>query len=216
MSAENIRVLIVDDHIVMREGLSALINSWENMLVVGEAADGCEAVQKARELRPDIIIMDLVMPGMSGVEATTEIINENRNAKVLVLTSFSEENKVIPAIQAGALGYLLKESSSKELIQAILDVYNGKLALHPALTRKVISELGRPPEIKTGDELTDREIEVLKLVAQGLSNQSLGEALCISEHTVARHISSLLEKLGLENRTQAALYAIKTGLVDLK
>jgi NarL family two-component system response regulator LiaR len=200
----------------MREGLSALINSWENMEVIGEAADGCEAIEKARDLQPDIIIMDLVMPGMSGVEAISEIIHENDKAKVLVLTSFSEEHKVIPAIQAGALGYLLKESSSKELIQAILDVYNGKLALHPALTHKVVSELGRPPEIRAGDALTDRETEVLKLVAQGLSNQSLAETLCISEHTVARHMSSLLEKLGLENRTQAALYAIRSGLVDLK
>lgn len=212
-----IRVLIVDDHTVMREGLSALINSWSNMEVVGEAANGQEAISKARSLRPDIILMDLVMPGMGGVEAIAEIIRNDREARVLVLTSFSEDDKVIPAIQAGALGYMLKESSSKELIHAILDVYDGKLALHPALTRKVVRELGRPPESRTSnDNLTERETEVLKLVAGGLSNLSIAEALGISEHTVARHISSLLDKLGLENRTQVALYAIRIGLVELK
>jgi NarL family two-component system response regulator LiaR len=211
-----IRVLVVDDHIVMREGLSALVNSWTEMEVVGEAADGCEAIDKTRSLNPDVILMDLVMPCMGGVEAIGQIMKENRKARILVLTSFSEDDKVLPAIQAGALGYLLKDSSSKELIQAIFDVHAGKLALHPAVTRKVIQGLNRFNENEiTTEALTEREVDVLKLIAKGHTNQAIAKDLCISERTVARHVSSVLSKLRLENRTQAALHALRIGLVEL-
>jgi len=210
-----IRVLVVDDHVVVREGLCALIGSWPELEVIGEASDGMEAVLKARTLRPEVILIDLVMPRMGGVEAIAEIVQENPNVRVLVLTSFSEDDKVTDAIQAGALGYLLKESSSGDLIQAIFDVYQGKLSLHPAITRKVIRRLGRPMSLPS-NVLTEREIEVLKLVAQGLSNKGIAEELCISEWTVTKHVSSLLGKLSLENRTQAALFALRTGLVELK
>jgi len=211
------RVLIVEDHVVVREGLCALISTSPGLVVVGEASDGSEAISKSRSLRPDVILMDLVMPRKGGVDAIAEIMRENPAMKVLVLTSFSESDKVMQAIQAGALGYLLKESSSRDLIQAIHDVYQGKLALHPAITRHVIRRLSEPAGEQAVERLlSEREVEVLKLVAQGLSNKGIADACCISEWTVTKHVSSLLGKLGLENRTQAALYALRRGLVELQ
>jgi NarL family two-component system response regulator LiaR len=214
---DSIRVLVVDDHVVVREGLCALINSWPELSVVGEASDGLEAVDKARILAPDVILMDLVMPHMGGVEAISRIMQGNPDARVLVLSSFSEDEQVACAIRAGALGYLLKESSSSDLIQAIFDVHQGKLSLHPSITRQVVRRLGRPSDAHLAASLlTPREIQVLKLVAQGLSNKGIAEALCLSEWTVNKHVGSLLNKLELENRTQAALYALRTGLAELK
>lgn len=211
-----VKVLVVEDHVVVREGLCALINSTTGLKVVGEAADGNEAVTKARSLAPDVILMDLVMPRKDGIQAIREILKENPQARVLVLSSYSGEN-VVQAVMAGALGYLLKESSSRELIDAILDVYRGKLSLHPALTRRIIREFGSAEREVSGEhQLSEREIDVLKLLARGLSNQGIAAELCLSEHTVAKHIGSILNKLNLENRTQAALYALRVGLAKLE
>ncbi len=214
--SENIHILITDDHAIVRKGLRTLVESEPGMEVVGEAADGVEAILKARSLNPDVILMDMMMPRMDGLEAINEIMRENPEARILVITSFAEDDKIFPAIKAGALGYLLKDSTPEQLIQAIYAVYNGESSLHPSIALKVIRELNRPSELPPTEEpLTTREVEVLKLVARGLTNQEIAEILVISERTVGNHIGNILNKLHLANRTQAALYALREGLVDL-
>jgi two-component system, NarL family, response regulator LiaR len=211
---EPIRILIVDDHNIVRMGLSALIATEPQLLLAGEAEDGVEAVLKARSLRPDVILMDLAMPRKDGIEAIHEIKNENADARILVITSFAEDEKVFPAIKAGAQGYLLKDSSPQELVQAIYDVYNGESSLDPAIARKLLRELYRPaPPSAAQEPLTEREIEVVKLLAQGLSNGEIAGQLIITERTVRSHVSSILSKLHLANRTQAGLYALGEGLI---
>ncbi|HZD56684.1 MAG TPA: response regulator transcription factor [Anaerolineales bacterium] len=213
---ENIRILIVDDHAIVREGLRALIESEAEMELAGEAQDGVEAVAKARSLKPDVILLDLVMPHMDGIEATRQIKKENDKIQILVLTSFSEDAKVFSAIKSGAMGYLLKDSSPQDLLRAIRDVYHGEPSLHPSIARKLMSELNRPSESAVDEEsLTDREEDVLRLLAQGLSNQDIADKLYISERTVRTHVSNILMKLHLANRTQAALHALRGGLVSL-
>jgi len=213
---ENIRILIVDDHAVVREGLRLLIATEPGMEVVGEAGDGFEAVEKARLLRPDIILLDLVMPRKDGVAAIGEIREEQPQARIMVLTGFAEDERVFPAIKAGAFGYLLKDSSPRELLAAIRDVYRGEASLHPAVARKLIQHLNRPAEASRAVEtLTARETEVLGLVARGLSNQMIADRLVLSERTVRSHVSSVLSKLNLESRTQAALYALREGLAPM-
>lgn len=214
--SETIRVLIADDHTVVRGGLVALLEDVEGIEVVAEAADGQEAILKTRHVKPDVILMDLAMPRKTGIEAIEEIKHENPNARIVVLTSYSDDDKVFAAIKAGALGYLLKETSTQDLLQAIRDVYHGESSLHPAIARKLIRELNRPTTLPPSDEpLTDREAEVLILVARGLSNQDIADKLVISERTVRTHVSNILSKLQLANRTQAALYALKEGLTSL-
>ncbi len=213
---EGIRVLIADDHAVVREGLRALINSEPGMVVVDEAADGVEAVQKVQALHPDVVLLDLVMPRKGGLEAIGEIKKEDPQARILVLTSFAEDDKVFPAIKTGALGYLLKDCSPQELLEAIRDVHRGESSLHPTIARKLIHELSQASSLPPAEEpLTGREVEVLQLVAQGLSNQEIGARLTISERTVRNHVSNILSKLHLASRTQAALYALREGLASL-
>jgi NarL family two-component system response regulator LiaR len=214
--ATPIRILIVDDHAVVREGLRALIDSEPGMTLVGEAADGVQAVQQAGSLQPDVVLMDLVMPRKDGIEAIGEIQAENPDVRILVLTSFAEDDKVFPAIKAGALGYLLKDSSAEDLLRAIRDVYRGEPSMHPTIAHKLMRELQRPSNLPPTEEpLTEREAQVLKLVARGLSNQEIADRLVVSERTVRTHVSNILDKLHLANRTQAALYALREGLASL-
>lgn len=216
MVTKSIKVLIADDHPLVREGLRALIATEPDMDLVGEASDGVEAVDLAMSLQPDVILLDLMMPNKTGIEAIQEIKEENPDARILVVTSFGEDENVFPAIKAGALGYLLKDSSPQELLSALREVHRGEPSLHPTIALKLIRELNHPSQAKAeGTPLTWREVEVLKLVAQGLSNHEIGETLVIAERTVSKHVSSIIEKLHVSNRTQVALYALKEGLATL-
>ena len=211
-----IRILITDDHAVVREGLQKLISTEPGMEVVGEAADGIEAVQIACELKPDVILMDMVMPRMGGLETIRKIKEECPEARVLVLTSFSDDETVFPAIKAGALGYLLKNTSPDLLLSAIRDVHQGNSSMSPDIANKLMSELQRRSDLPlTKEPLTEREMDVLNLVAQGLTNQEIADQLIISEGTVRTHVSNILSKLQLANRTQAALYALREGYTPL-
>ncbi|MBN1584719.1 MAG: response regulator transcription factor [Anaerolineae bacterium] len=214
-----IRVLIADDHAVVREGLRWLISTEPGIDLVGEAADGIETVEKACALQPDVILMDLLMPRKDGVAAIGEIVQLVPSARILVLTSFAEDEKVFSAVKAGALGYLIKDSSPAELMQAIRDVHRGEPSMDPAIAQKLMRELQRsvrqPDLPRTEEPLTEREVEVLKQLAQGLPNQDIADRLTVSERTVRTHVSNILNKLHLANRTQAALYALREGLVDI-
>lgn len=211
-----ISVLLCDDHAIVRKGIGALLATQPDITVVGEAGDGLEAVAQAKALQPDVILMDLVMPQLDGIGATQQITAQLPSAHVLVLTSFAADDKVFPAIKAGALGYLLKDSGPTELLQAIHQVARGEPSLEPSIARKVLFELHHPPTAPpTTDPLTGREAEVLRLIAQGLSNREIGDRLVITERTVCTHVSNILTKLHLASRTQAALYALKEGLTSL-
>jgi NarL family two-component system response regulator LiaR len=209
-------VLVVDDHVVVRRGIRALLATVDGVKVVGEAQDGQEALEKIETLRPDVILLDLLMPRMDGIEVTRRAIAKDPEARILVLTSFAADDKVFPAIKAGALGYLLKDTGPEELVRAIHQVYRGESSLSPAIARKVLQELSRPPsQPLTTEPLTEREVEVLRVVAQGKSNQEIAAELMISEATVRTHVSNILGKLHLASRTQAALYALREGLASL-
>ena len=212
-----ISVLIVDDHPIVREGLHALISTEPNMQIVGEAANGVDAVRMVRELKPDVILLDLMMEPMSGIEAIERIKADNPNARILALTSFAEDEIVFPAIKAGALGYLLKDSAPNDLLQAVYNVFRGIPALAPSIALKLMRDVDHPPEASgaSSEPLTEREILILKQVAQGLTNQEIALLLVISERTVRNHVGSILSKLHLANRTQAALYALREGIVRL-
>ena len=214
---ETIRILIADDHAVVREGLRALIHTEPDMEIVGEATDGTEAVRLVGDLKPDIILLDMVMPRKSGLEVIQEIKAQNPEARILVLTSFSEDDMVFPAIRSGALGYLLKNASPLALITAIRNVYRGEPSMSPDIATKLMRELQRSSSLPPTEEpLTEREVEVLRLVAKGRSNHEIAEALVIGEGTVRTHVSNILSKLHLANRTQAALYALREGLAPLE
>ena len=209
-----IEVLVVEDHAVVREGLCSLLTGRYGVRVIGEAADGLEAIEKARALNPDVILMDLAMPRMTGLEAILKIREEDPDARILVLTSFSEEAKISAAVKAGAMGFLLKDSGADDLAHAIQSVYRGNLSLPQGLAQKVMAGLlGTESAAAPTEELTKRELDVLKCLAEGMSNAEIAEALSVSVPTVHSHVHNLLGKLNLTSRTQAALYAVEIGLV---
>jgi two-component system, NarL family, response regulator LiaR len=211
-----IRVLIVDDHEIVRKGIRALLATKRDIQVVGEAGDGAMAVSQAKSLRPDVVLMDLMMPRMDGIQATREITAQQPETRIVVLTSFAADAQVFPAIKAGALGYLLKDSGPQELVQAIRQVFRGEPSLDPSVARKVLAEMSDPPQKPlTPDPLTVRELEILRHVAQGMSNKEIAEALVVADETVHAHVSNILNKLHLANRTQAALYALKEGIASV-
>lgn len=217
MSDEIIRILIVDDHAVVRKGIRALLATEPTLEIVDEAEDGLEAVGKYEELKPDVLLLDLLMPKMSGIEVIRELKEKYSNVKILVLTSFAANEQVFPAIKAGALGYLLKDTQPEDLINAIRQVYQGESFLSPTIARMVLQEVFQPGEKPLSpDPLTKREIEVLQVLAKGKSNRDIGENLSITEATVRTHVSNILAKLHLASRTEAALYALKEGVASLE
>lgn len=205
---DKIGVLIVDDHPVVREGLRSFLQLQEDMEVVGEAADGMEALEKVGELVPDVVLIDLVMPRMDGITTIRQIGAISPSSRILVLTSFSEDEKVFPAIKAGAHGYLMKDVKPTELAQSIRLVYRGEPSLHPEIARRLMDQLSKG-EGDAEDRLTARETEVLLLIARGYSNKEIAAALHVSEKTTKTHVSNILQKLHLSDRTQAALYAVR-------
>ena len=218
MNTLPIRVLLTDDHAIVRKGVRALLATEKDIEVIGEAGSGAEAVAQAEALHPDVILMDLVMPELDGIEATRQITSRTPNSHVLVLTSFAADEKVFPAIKAGALGYLLKDSGPEELVGAIRKVHRGEPSLEPSIARKVLMELSNPPKQQpfTVDPLTEREFDVLRLIAKGCSNKEIALKLSVSELTVRTHVSNILCKLHLASRTQAALYALQKGITSLE
>lgn len=214
--SETIRVLIVDDHELVRKGIRSLLSKERGIQTVGEAGNGAEAIAQAKLLQPDVILMDLVMPQVDGIEATRQITAAQPGVRVLVLTSFAADDKVFPAIKAGALGYLLKGASPGDLIEAIRQVQHGLPSLDSSVALKVLQEMARPArEAPPAQRLTEREEQVLRLVARGRSNREIAEELSVAEITVSKHVTSILGKLHLASRTQAALYALKQGLASL-
>jgi NarL family two-component system response regulator LiaR len=214
---EIIKVLIVDDHQVVRQGLRTFLELHEDIFVIGEADDGVKAIDMVNQLQPDVVLMDLVMPQMDGISATEKIRTSGSMTKIIALTSFSEDDKVFPAIQAGASSYLLKDVSPDDLVDAIRAVHHGEARLHPEITRKLMEQVSQThstPHEPPLDVLTEREQEVTRLVAMGLNNREIAKELFISEKTVKTHISNILGKLQLEHRTQLAIYAIKNKLVE--
>ena len=218
MTQPAIRVLIVDDQAIVRKGTMALLAQVDGITVVGEAANGQAAIEESATLTPDVILMDLVMPKVDGIAAIQEISARQPQVHILALTSFATDDKIFPAIKAGALGYLLKDAEPEELVAAIHQVYRGEPSLPPAIARKLLREIRQPPSQQqtTPDPLTERELEVLSLVAQGLDNQAIADRLTVTEVTVRTHISHILDKLHLANRVQATLYALRTGLSALE
>jgi len=216
MTNERIRIIIADDHAVVREGLEAILSAQPDMTLVGVATNGAEAVSLAEGLRPDVILMDLVMPQVDGLAAIRSIMTDNPDARLLVLTSFADDERVFPAIKAGAMGYLLKDTPREGLLQAIREVAQGQVSLHPTIARRMLREINQPSDRPTTlEQLTERELETLRLIARGLSNQEMAAVMGIHENTVAKYVSAVLAKLQVTNRTQAALYAIRMGLADV-
>ena len=208
-----IRVLLVDDHEMVRLGVSSYLSIQSDVEVVGEAENGEEGYEKAMDLRPDVILMDLVMEVMDGIESTKNILKDWPEAKMLIVTSFIDAEKVYPAIEAGASGYLLKTSTAHEIANAIRKTYNGERVLEPEVTTKMMEQLSNRNRHVLHEELTNREQEILLLIAQGMSNQEIADELFITLKTVKTHVSNILAKLEVEDRTQAAIYAFKHGLI---
>jgi NarL family two-component system response regulator LiaR len=211
-----IRVMLVDDHAVVREGLRTFLELQDGIEVVGEAENGEQAVAEAERLTPDVILMDLVMPVLDGVGAMRKLRQSLPRTRVIVLTSFAEDDRVLPAIQAGAAGYLMKNVQPKELARAVRAAHNGEALLDPSVAARLVEAIAQPPGEEPRDELTPREREVLELIGQGLSNKRIALELGVSEKTVKTHVGHLLAKLGVADRTQAALHAVRSGLLSPK
>ncbi len=209
-----VRVLIADDHAVVRQGLRTFLELQEEIEVVGEAGDGVEAVEIAEELKPDVALMDLVMPRLGGGEAIERIIEVSPATRVVVLTSFADDEVLFPALRAGAAGYLLKDVQPRELVSAIRAAAGGETILHPTVAARVLEEVTSRPDPARRSALTERELEVLALIARGMANKLIARELGVAERTVKTHVSNILGKLGLTDRTQAALWAVREGLVD--
>ncbi|MCC6147149.1 MAG: response regulator transcription factor [Anaerolineaceae bacterium] len=216
MGEKPIKLLVVDDQNIVRKGICALLKQVDDIDVVGEASNGEEAIAQAKTLNPDVILMDLVMPKMDGITAIERITVLQPHIRIMALTSFVAEDKVFPAIKAGAMGYLLKDSDPKALVTAIRKVNYGEPFLHPTVAKMMLQELGQPAKQPlTPDPLTEREEDVVRLVARGLSNRQIADQLIIGEATVRTHVGNILSKLHLANRVQATLYALRTGLTSL-
>jgi two-component system, NarL family, response regulator LiaR len=207
-----VRVMIVDDHAVVREGLKKYLDALGEFEIVGEAATGAEALEAAGATRPQVILMDLVMPVMDGIEATRRLHETLPECKVIVLTSFTDDEKLFPALRAGAVAYLLKDVGPAELAETIRAAARGETRLSPDVTQRLVAGLAGGAEKRPEDLLTEREMDVLRCLARGRSNKEIGADLFISEKTVKTHVGSILDKLGLADRTQAALYAVKRGV----
>jgi NarL family two-component system response regulator LiaR len=211
-----IQVYIADDHPIVRKGIRELLETEPGIEVAGEAANGRDAVADVDQLHPDVVLMDLVMPEMDGIEAIRQIRAKDPEARILVLTSFSTDDKVFPAIKAGALGYLIKDTGADELVQAILQIHKGEPTLHPDIAQKLLKEISEPASApSSADPLTPREVDVLRHLARGLNNQEIADELVVSVATVYTHVSNILAKLHLASRTQAALYALREGYASL-
>ena len=209
-----IRVLIADDHPLVRQGLRSYLDTIDDIEVVGEAADGNGAVALATDLEPDVVMMDLAMPNVDGIEATRRITEANAGVRIIALTSFATDDKVFPAIQAGAAGYLLKETDPSELAEAIRKVHRGEPILHPSVAARLMRQVAAASPQPHRTDLTARELEVLRLIAAGRSNKEIARDLSVAEKTVKTHVSNVLSKLGVADRTQAAVYAVQNGLAQ--
>jgi NarL family two-component system response regulator LiaR len=213
---DKITVMIVDDHEMVRQGAAGYLRAQDDINVIAEAASGEEALALANEHVPDVVLMDLVMPGLDGVEATRRLKANSPRTQIIILTSFHEDEHIFPALQAGAISYLLKDVKASELVQAIRRAARGEATLHPRVAERVIKEfrVGDPDRQRLFTDLTEREMEVLKLIAAGSSNQKIADQLVITVGTVKGHVSNILSKLHLADRTQAAVYAWKEGLIQ--
>ena len=218
MGNHQIQVLLVDDHVMVRKGMKALLDEYEDIHVIGEAANGSVAIELAQQLKPDVILMDLAMPLMDGIEATKRIIASQPDQRIIVLTSYSGDDKLFPAIKAGALGYLVKDAQPEELVESIRNVYAGEPSLNPTLAWRMLRGMSGAETVpkRSPEDLSEREIEVLRLLTQGKTDQEIARKLVLTEVTIRTHISRILSKLGLKNRVQAALYGIRSGLVSLE
>jgi NarL family two-component system response regulator LiaR len=214
---KKIRILVVDDESVVREGVVAILSYQQDIEVVAEAENGIQAMEAARKTKPDVVLLDMVMPKQDGLATIPKLREIVPDARILVLTSFAESDRVYQTIKAGALGYLLKDATRVQLLQAIRDVAVGQASIHPSVALKVIHEIDHPSELMyTTEPLTPRELDTLRLIARGLSNQEIANTMSVHERTIAKYVSNILDKLHLANRTQAALYAIREGLTDHK
>ena len=212
---KKIRILVVDDESLVREGVVAILSYQKDFDVVAEAENGLQAIEMARKTKPDVVLLDMVMPKQDGLATIPKLMEMLPEARILVLTSFAESDRVYQSIKAGALGYLLKDSTRVQLLQAVRDVAKGQASIQPSVALKVIHEIDHPSELMyTSEPLTPRELDTLRLIARGLSNQEIAEALTVHERTVAKYVSNILDKLHLANRTQAALYAVRGGLAE--